>query len=151
MQRDEGTERVISEESQGEKDRHKAPAPPLPNPLSLQNSEAETGAVGWFPYDILFTGWAVVIVGYIVLAATAFAPGYLVWSVWVVALRRFDTLSMCILLLSCSALLYYLLQWFALAETGFLVPLGVFGIPLACLVIRYWVPAGRIERKKVLK
>ncbi len=91
------------------------------------------------------------VLGYIVLAATVFAPGYLVWGVWVVALRRFDTLSVCIVLLSCSALLYYALQWFALAATGFLVPLCVFGIPLVCLIIYYWMPVIRVERKKVLK
>ncbi len=102
-------------------------------------------------FDVLFTGWAVVIVGYIVLVATVFLPGYIVWGVWVVALRRFDTLGVCLLLLSCGALLYYPLQWFALASTGFLVPLGVFGIPLVYLVVQFCLPAGRMERKKVLK
>lgn len=102
-------------------------------------------------YDVLFTGWAVVIVGYVVLAATVFLPGYLVWGVWVVALRRFDTLSVGVLLLSCSALLYYPLQWFALASTGSLLPLCVFGIPLIYLVVQCCLPAGRMERKKVLR
>ncbi|HEY6541133.1 MAG TPA: hypothetical protein VIZ18_09355, partial [Ktedonobacteraceae bacterium] len=146
---DERIERVILEESQGNEDRHKAPALPLPGPLSLQDrmdDGVESGA-----YDTLFTGWAVVIVGYIVLAATVFLPGYIVWGVWVVALRRFDTLSVCVLLLSCSALLYYPLQWFALASTGFLLPLCVFGIPLVYLVVQYCLPTGRMERKKVLK
>jgi hypothetical protein len=163
MQRDAGTERVISEESRGEEDRHKAPAPeswseedrrkapthPLNRPLSLQDvgdDLAQSGA-----YDVLFRSWVVAIVGYIVLAATVFSPGSIVWSVWVVALRRFDTLSVCVLLLSCSALLYYPLQWFALASTGFLVPLCVFGVPLVYLVVYYWMLAGRTERKKVLK
>ena len=91
------------------------------------------------------------IVGYVVLAATVFVPGYLVWGVWVVALRRFDTLSVGVLLLSCSALLYYPLQWFALASMGPLLPLCVFGIPLAYLVVQYCLPAGRMERKKVLR
>ncbi len=102
------------------------------------------------PYDTLFTGWTLVIVGYIVLAATVFLPGYIVWGVWVVALRRFDTLSVCVLLLSCSALLYYPLQQFAATATGVLLPLCVFSIPLVYLIVQRCIPAGRIERKNVL-
>ena len=102
------------------------------------------------PVDALFTGWTIVLLGYIVLAATVFSPGYIVWEVWVVALRRFDTLSVCVLLLSCCALLYYPLQQLASASTGFLVPLCVFGIPLVYLVAQRCIPAGRIERKNVL-
>jgi hypothetical protein len=107
-----------------------------------------------YAYDTLFTALAVVVLCYIVLAATVFLPGYIVWSVWVVALRRFDTLSVCVLLLSCSALLYYPWQHFALASTGFLLPVCVFSIPLVYLLVQYWMPwmhTGRRERKKVLK
>ena len=149
VQRDGGTERVIVEESRKDEDRHKAPAPPPLRPLSLQ--DARENAVGPFPFEALFTGWAVVVLGYIVLAATVFLPGYIAWGVWVVSLRRFDTLSVCVLLLSCSALLYYPLQWFALASTGFLLPLGVFGIPLVYLAVQSCLPTGKMKRKKVLK
>jgi hypothetical protein len=102
------------------------------------------------PYDELFRGWAIVVLGYIVLVATVFSPGYIVWGVWVVALRRFDSLSACVLLLSCSALLYYPLQQFASALTGILLPVCVFGIPLVYLIVQCCIPAGRIERKNVL-
>lgn len=100
--------------------------------------------------DALFRGWAVVVLGYVVLAATVFSPGYIVWGVWVVALRRFDRLSACVLLLSCSALLYYPLQQFTAAAMGIWLPVCVFGIPLVYLIVQRWIPAGRMERKNVL-
>jgi hypothetical protein len=149
VQRDEGTERVIVEKAWGDEDRHKAPAHLPIRPPSLQ--DARDDGVESDVYSVLFTGWAVVVLGYIVLGATVFLPGYIVWGVWVVSLRRFDTLSVCMLLLSCSALAYYPLQWFALASTGFLLPLCVFGIPLVYLVVQSCLPTGRMERKKVLK
>ncbi len=102
------------------------------------------------PYDTLFTSWAIVILGYIVLVATVFGPGYVVWVVWVVALRRFDRLSVCALLLSCSTLLYYALLQPGLAATGILLPVCIFGIPLVYAVVQRYIPAGRIERKNVL-
>jgi hypothetical protein len=102
------------------------------------------------PYDTLFTSLAIVILGYIVLVATVFGPGYVVWVVWVVALRRFDRLSVCALLLSCSTLLYYPLLQPGLAATGILLPVCIFGIPLVYAVVQRYIPAGRIERKNVL-
>jgi hypothetical protein len=144
-QRDEdnGTEQDTMTESQFDEDKHKAPALPLIHPLSLQDEEGDS-------VDTLLTSWAIVVLGYIVLAATVFSPGYIVWGVWVVALRRFDTLSVCVLLLSCSALLYYPLQQFASTLTGILLPVCVFGIPLVYLIVQCCIPAGRIERKNVL-
>jgi hypothetical protein len=102
------------------------------------------------PYDTLFTSWAIVILGYIVLVATVFGPGYVVWVVWVVALRRFDRLSVGALLLSCSTLLYYPLLQPGLAATGILLPVCIFGIPLVYAIVQRYIPAGRIERKNVL-
>ncbi len=129
-----------------DEDKHKAPTSAQPHPLSLQDE----GDEGDNSVDTLLTGWTVVILGYIVLAATVFSPGYIVWGMWVVALRRFDTLSMCVLLLSCSALLYYPLQQLASTSTSILLPLCVFGIPLVYLIVKRCIPAGRIERKNVL-
>ena len=130
-------------ESQGDEDKHKAPTSAPPHPLSLQGEGDDS-------VDTLLTGWMVVILGYVVLAATVFSPGYIVWGVWVVALRRFDTLSVCVLLLSCSTLLYYPLQQLASTSTSILLPLCVFGIPLVYLIVQRCIPAGRIERKNVL-
>jgi hypothetical protein len=148
---DKGTKGVTSEESQGDEDKHKAPSPALPRPLSLQDGQDNGGdSDKSHPYDALFTGWVIVVLRYIVLAATVFSPGYIVWGVWVVGLRRFDTLSVCMLLLSCSALLYYPLQQFASTSAGILLPLCVFGIPLVYLIVRRCIPGGRVERKDVL-
>jgi hypothetical protein len=143
LDEDKGTGHATPTESQSDEDKHKAPALPLIRPLSLQDEGDDA-------VDALFTGWTVVILGYIVLVATVFSPGYIVWGVWVVALRRFDTLSVCVLLLSCSALLYYPLQQFASTLTGILLPVCVFGIPLVYLIVLRCIPAGRMERKDVL-
>jgi hypothetical protein len=145
---DNGTERDTPAESQSDEDKHKAPAHTLPRPLSLQNEGDDSVKSG--AYDALFRGWVIVVLGYIVLAATVFSPGYIVWGVWAVALRRFDTLSVCVLLLSCSALLYYPLQQFAANATGILLPLWVFGIPVVYLIVQRCIPVGRMERKDVL-
>jgi len=110
----------------------------------------EMGKIRARPYDTLFTSWAIVILGYIVLVAAVFEPGYVVWVVWVVALRRFDWLSVCALLLSCSTLLYYPLLQPGPAATGILLPLCIFGIPLVYAIVQRYIPAGRIERKNVL-
>jgi hypothetical protein len=110
----------------------------------------EMGKIRARPYDTLFTSWANVILGYIVLVATVFGPGYVVWVVWVVALRRFDRLSVCALLLSCSTLLYYPLLQTGPAATDILLPVCIFGIPLVYAIVQRYIPTGRIERKNVL-
>ncbi|MGH2495479.1 MAG: hypothetical protein ACRDIV_12315 [Ktedonobacteraceae bacterium] len=103
-----------------------------------------------YSYHTLFTGWLVVFLGYIVLAVTVFGPGYIVWGVWIVALRRFDALSVCALLLSCSTLLYYPLQQLAPHSTAILLPVCIFSIPLVYLIVQRYIPAGKIARKNVL-
>jgi hypothetical protein len=103
-----------------------------------------------YAYDGLFTSWTIVILGYIALASTVFWPGYVVWMVWVVALRRFDRLSVCAILLSCSALLYYPLLRLDPTPASILLPLCIFGIPLVYMIVQRSIPLGRVERKNVL-
>ena len=152
----EGTEPGTPEESRPNEDKHKAPTSTQPHSLSLQDEDTDSvvlvpsGRDKSHTYDILFTSWAIVILGYIVLAATVFWPGYVVWVVWVVALRRIDRLSVCALLLSCSTLLYYPLLQSGPAATGILLPVCIFGIPLVYAIVQRYIPAGRIERKNVL-
>jgi hypothetical protein len=110
----------------------------------------EMGRVRAYAYDTLFTSLTIVILGYIVLAATVFGPGYVTWVVWVVALRHFDRLSVGALLLSCSALLYYPLQQLAPTAPGILLPLCIFGIPLVYVIIQRYIFVGGIERKNAL-
>ena len=148
-----GTEREMPEESQSDEDKHKAPLSlqdggtvPTINPVQDDGDDS----IKLRPYDTLFTGWVVAFLGYIVLAVTVFWPGYIVWGVWIVALRRFDALSVCALLLSCSTLLYYPLQQLAAHSTGILLPVCVFGIPLVYLVGQRYISTGWIARKNVL-
>ncbi|GAC1566504.1 MAG: hypothetical protein NVS3B14_09350 [Ktedonobacteraceae bacterium] len=112
-------------------------------PLSLQE---ESGR----PYESLFTSWGIVFLGFVALVSTAFWPWYLVWVVWIVALRRFDTLSVSALLLSCTALLYYPLLQLDLAQAAILTPLCIFGMPLAYVIVQRYLPLSRFERNKVL-
>jgi len=99
--------------------------------------------------ETLFTSWSIVIIGYITLVSTVFWPWYVVWVVGVVALRRFDTLSMCAVLLSCSALLYYPLQLVDPTQASVLSPLCIFGIPLVYVIVKRCIPVRRVERNKV--
>lgn len=149
---DNGTEQGVLTEVQGDEGKHKAPTLPLLRPRSLQDTGdiGDAGSKGGDSVDTLLTGGTVVILGYIILATTVFMPGYAVWGVWVVALRRFDLLSRCVLLLSCSALLYYPLQRLASNSANILLPLCVFGIPFVYLIVQRYIFAGRIERKNVL-
>jgi hypothetical protein len=154
---DKGTEHGTPAESRCHEDKHKAPSSSPPNPLSLQDEETPVivqdkgvDVVHSYAYDGLFTSWTVVILGYIALASTVFWPGYVVWMVWVVALRRFDRLSACAILLSCSALLYYPLLRLDPTPASILLPLCIFGIPLVYMIVQRSIPLGKVERKNVL-
>ena len=43
--------------------------------------------------DVLFTCMSAAILGYVVFVAGVFWPWYILWALWIVALRRFDALS----------------------------------------------------------
>lgn len=102
---------------------------------------------GWGgPYDVLFTGWTVVIIGFVALASTLFWPWYIVWVVWIVALRRLDTLTIGVLLLSCTALLYYPLLRLDTTPLGIYVPLCIFGVPFVYLIAQRYLPLKRASR-----
>ncbi len=84
--------------------------------------------------EALFTGMCIVMVGFVALASLMFWPWYIIWIVWLVALRPNDTLSKALLLLSCTALLYYPLLALDATPFAFLTPLCIFGIPFAYFV-----------------
>ena len=102
------------------------------------------------PYETLLTSCCIVMIGFIVLVATVFWPWYLIWVVWIAALRRFDTLSISALLLSCTALLYYPLLSLDPSQAAILLPSCVFGIPLVYVVVQRFILKGRFERNRVL-
>src|SRR6266702_2349163 len=58
-------------------------------------------------FDTLLTSLCLVTLGYIVFISGHFWPWYVLWTLWIVALRRFDALTVSVLLLSCTALLTY--------------------------------------------
>lgn len=96
-------------------------------------------------FDELFTSLSVVILGYMVLVLGAFWPWYVLWALWVIALRRFDVLTGSVLLLSCTALLTYPLLYLDKLPIASYQPLLIFGIPLVYLIANMIIK--RNERK----
>jgi len=84
--------------------------------------------------DTLLTSLCLATLSFIVLISGQFWPWYVLWALWIVALRRFDALTVSVLLLSCTALLTYPL----LSVDNLLIvnyqPLLFFGIPLIYLI-----------------
>ncbi|MEO8972056.1 MAG: hypothetical protein ABI406_10720 [Ktedonobacteraceae bacterium] len=90
-------------------------------------------------FDVLLSSWCQAVFWYLVLLSGLFWPWYVLWAVWIVALRRFDARTITILLLSCTALLSYPLQAFAGTSISEYQSLFVFGIPLIYIVLnRIW-------------
>jgi hypothetical protein len=96
-------------------------------------------------FDELFTSLSVVILAYIVLVLGVFWPWYVLWALWVIALRRFDALTGSVLLLSCTALLTYPLLYLDMLPIASYQPLLIFGIPLVYLIAN--IIRRRNERK----
>ncbi|HLX40486.1 MAG TPA: hypothetical protein VKR42_08135 [Ktedonobacteraceae bacterium] len=90
-------------------------------------------------FDVLLDSWCGAVFWYLVLLSGWFWPWYVLWALWIVALRRFDARTIPILLLSCTALLSYPLQVFAGTPVIEFQPLLVFGIPLISIILnRMW-------------
>lgn len=86
--------------------------------------------------EVLFTCLSVAILGYVVFVAGIFWPWYILWALWIVALRRFDVLSVSVLLLSCTALLTYPLLYLDRWPIALYQPLLIFGIPFVYLIVK---------------
>jgi hypothetical protein len=84
--------------------------------------------------DALLTSLCLATLGYVVLLSGQFWPWYVLWVLWIVALRRFDTLTVSVLLLSCTALLIYPLLYIDNLPIASYQPLLIFGIPLVYLI-----------------
>ena len=104
--------------------------------LYLLGKVRRTGEQGAAGVDVLFTCLSAAILGYLVLVAGVFWPWYILWAVWVVALRRVDALSVCVVLLSCTALLTYPLLYLDRWPVALYQPLLFFGIPFAYLIVK---------------
>lgn len=91
-----------------------------------------------FPdFDILLNCCCIAVLGYLVFVSGWFWPWYVLWVLWIAALRRFDALTLTMLLLSSTMLLTY--PWLDLhisptSPLGALQPLLIFGIPFVYLI-----------------
>ena len=84
--------------------------------------------------DTFLTSLCLAILGFIILISGQFWPWYVLWVLWIVALRRFDALTVSVLLLSCTALLTYPLLYVHNLPIAIYQPLLIFGIPLIYLI-----------------
>ena len=99
--------------------------------------------------DVLFSCLSAAILGYVVFVAGVFWPWYILWALWIVALRRFDALSVSVLLLSCTALLTYSLLYLDRWPIALYQPLLIFGIPFVYLIVKR--KGSYSDRKRALK
>lgn len=102
--------------------------------LSSSNTNSQMNLPG---FPVLLNSWTIAILGYLVFVSGWFWPWYVLWLLWIVALRRFDALTITVLLLSSTIMLTYPWLDFAIPPTspfGALQSLLIFGIPLIYLV-----------------
>jgi len=85
-------------------------------------------------FDVLVRGLSVAALAYVVLVVGSFWPWYVLWILWAVALHRYDALSVSVLLLSCTALLFYPLLYVDSLPIAMYQPLLIFGVPLIYLI-----------------
>ena len=86
--------------------------------------------------DSFLTSLCLAMLGFFILLAGQFWPWFILWVLWIIALRRFDTLTISVLLLSCTALLTYPLLYVDNIPNAIYQPLLIFGIPLIYLITR---------------
>jgi hypothetical protein len=84
-------------------------------------------------FDVLLDCLSCAIFWFLVLVLGSFWPWYVLWALWIVVMRRLDSLSIAILILTNTALLVYPLL--ALSTLPFMLyrPLLIFGLPLVFL------------------
>jgi hypothetical protein len=86
-------------------------------------------------FDTLLTCCSLAIFWYLILASGWFWPWYVLWMLWLIALRPIDTLTRAILLLSCTALFIYAFIGFPRDPLETYQSALIFGIPLIYLWI----------------
>jgi hypothetical protein len=72
--------------------------------------------------------------GFLILLSGQIWPWYILLTLWIIALRRFDALTISVLLLSCTALLTYPLLYVDNLPFEIYQPLLIIGIPLIYLI-----------------
>ncbi len=85
-------------------------------------------------FDVLLYAWNVAVFAYLMLVAGWFWPWYLLWLLWVAVLRRFDTFTSTMLILSDTVLFFYLFMGLLKAPVALYQSVLIFGLPLVYLV-----------------
>jgi hypothetical protein len=88
-------------------------------------------------FDVLLDCIGCCIFWFLLLVLGNFWPWYALWMLWIVALRRFDSLSVALLVLTNTALLVYPLLMFDNAPFIMYRPLLIFGLPLIFLILSW--------------
>jgi len=86
--------------------------------------------------DTFLTGLCLTSLGFLILLSAQFWPWFILWVLWIIALRRFDELTLSVLLLSCTALLTYPFLYIDNLPIAIYQPILIFGIPLIYLITR---------------
>jgi hypothetical protein len=97
------------------------------------NSDAER-EMKYPGFDVLLNSWNSAVFWYLVLVLGSFWPSYILWVLWITVMRPIDRYTITILLLSGTALLTYLLQFFSGSPVAMYQPVIIFGVPFVYLV-----------------
>ncbi|QBD81508.1 hypothetical protein EPA93_38280 [Ktedonosporobacter rubrisoli] len=90
---------------------------------------------GIWELDILLSSCSIAVFWYMLLVSGWFWPWYLLWMLWIVMLRRFDTFTSAMLLLSCTALFIYPFVGFTRGPIAKYQTALIFGLPLIYLIV----------------
>ncbi len=85
-------------------------------------------------FEVLLYAWNVAVFAYLMLVSGWFWPWYLLWSLWIAVLRRFDAFTSTMLVLSGTVLFFYLFMGLLKAPVALYQSTLIFGLPLLYLV-----------------
>jgi hypothetical protein len=85
-------------------------------------------------FEVLFYAWNVAVFAYLMLVSGWFWPWYLLWLLWIAVLRRLDTFTVTMLILSGTVLFFYLFMGLLKAPAALYQSTLIFGLPLVYLV-----------------
>jgi hypothetical protein len=93
-------------------------------------------------FDTLFYSCGSAVFWYLILVSGWFWPWYLLWSLWMVVLRRLDSFTIAILILSGTALFLYSFTGFTRGPIATYQTALIFGVPIIFLIV------AKIRRQK---
>ncbi len=104
-------------------------------PIGMRNRSDTDPQMHLSGFDTLLTCCSLAVFWYLILVSGWFWPWYILWVLWLVALRPIDALTIAILLLSWTALFIYAFTGFTKAPLVTYQSAIIFGIPLTYLLI----------------